>query len=548
VSTKEQVDEGNSLASQEKECRSYAFKEGYEVVEIFIEQGESAKTQNRTELRKLLDYCAERKNKINVVIIYKIDRISRNMDDYSQIRILLKRHNVEIKSTSESFENSPAGRFMENMIANVAQFDNDVRTERSIGGMREATKEGRYVWMAPIGYNNVRRGGRATIAPNEKLGPLINKTFELVSRSIQSLEETRKQMTKEGLVNRVGKPLAKSYFYHLLRNELYTGWIIKFGERHRGTFDALVSEETFTQVQRVLRHKNSNKMVQHIPDRPEFPLRRFVIDEYGKKLTGSWSKGRSKKYPFYRFGGNGTNYNRDNFEKTFIDFMNTYALNKTLFSKLKKYIIQSLVRNNKNELEESALLRKGIQELSERQSKLIDQNHRGVISDDALRIQSAIIDKELFNIHSALANISYDETNYEEVIDEVEEYLKNPGITWANAPLEGKLQLQWFQFPSGCTLINNFFGTTEISSFFKVKKLISSYNPSRVPSRVKNWNHKVVNNSSDIDNTTYWKQFGKDMIRLSNILKKIKEIKPNLKGYNNPSSAKDRYSSEVRIR
>ncbi len=62
----------------------------------------------------------------------------------------------EIKSVTEYFEDTPAGRFMENIIANVGQFDNDVRTERCIGGMREAINEGRYVWMAPIGYKNVR--------------------------------------------------------------------------------------------------------------------------------------------------------------------------------------------------------------------------------------------------------------------------------------------------------------------------------------------------------------------------------------------------------
>src|SRR5687767_3800489 len=127
VSTKEQVEEGNSLVTQEKNCREYAQKNGYEIAALFVEQGESAKTADRTELKRLMSFCANRKNNIQAIIAYKIDRISRNTDDYSQIRILLKRYGVEIKSTSEYFEDTPAGRFMENIIANVAQFDNDVR-------------------------------------------------------------------------------------------------------------------------------------------------------------------------------------------------------------------------------------------------------------------------------------------------------------------------------------------------------------------------------------------------------------------------------------
>jgi len=83
-------EEGNSLSTQEKVCKDYALKNGYQIVETFIEQGESAKSQDRTELQRLLRYCAgSEKTKVSAVIAYKIDRISRNTDDYSQIRISL---------------------------------------------------------------------------------------------------------------------------------------------------------------------------------------------------------------------------------------------------------------------------------------------------------------------------------------------------------------------------------------------------------------------------------------------------------------------------
>jgi len=132
VSTVEQAEEGNSLSTQEKICREYAFKQGYEVVDVFVERGESAKTANRTELQKMLPFVTNKKNSITAIIIYKIDRLSRNTDDYSQIRNLLKRYGVAIKSVSEMIEDTPAGRLMENMMSNIAQFDNDVRTERCV--------------------------------------------------------------------------------------------------------------------------------------------------------------------------------------------------------------------------------------------------------------------------------------------------------------------------------------------------------------------------------------------------------------------------------
>lgn len=76
VSTKHQVDEGNSLSTQERLCREYALKQGYEVAAVYIEKGESAKTKDRTELQKMMSFCAIKKNNVSYVVVYKLDRFS----------------------------------------------------------------------------------------------------------------------------------------------------------------------------------------------------------------------------------------------------------------------------------------------------------------------------------------------------------------------------------------------------------------------------------------------------------------------------------------
>ena len=227
VSSKEQVEEGNSLVTQERLCREYAKRNNYTAEKIFIELGESAKTAERTELKKLLSFCTAKKNAIEAVIVYKIDRLSRNIADYSQIRFNLRRFNVEIKSTTEHFEDNPAGRFMENIIANVAQFDNEVRAERALNGLKEAVREGRYVWLSPMGYSNVKVENKSTIAPNT-FAPLINKVFELLAMKKYSIEDIRRKVFEMGLRTERNM-LAKANFNRLIRNELYAGWIKKFG-------------------------------------------------------------------------------------------------------------------------------------------------------------------------------------------------------------------------------------------------------------------------------------------------------------------------------
>ncbi len=424
VSTKEQVDEGNSLSTQEKICREYALKNEYDVSSIFIEQGESAKTADRTELQRLLAYCADKKHGIKAVIIYKLDRLSRNTDDYSQIRLLLKRYGVEIKSTSEYFENTPVGRFMENTMANIAQFDNDIRSERCAGGMRDAMRDGRYVWMATVGYNNIKVAGRSTIAKDPIMAPLIRKTFELIALNTYPTEEVRRMMTKEGLLNKKGKAFSKGYFYTMLTNELFAGWIVKFGERHKGNFQPILQQELFDQVQRILKHKG-RKHSAYLTDNPAFPLRKFVKSNQSKVLTGSWStNGKGKKYPFYRFGNDKNSYSRDSFEEEFMKYMDKYRFDLTNLNRLKKLVEDNLVKATAEQSKDVERLKKYRNTLTEKQSGIISKNLDGVISDTVLKQQLAMIDKGLLETDASLAGIPDTNTNFKEAIDFVKEYLE----------------------------------------------------------------------------------------------------------------------------
>src|SRR5665213_500060 len=398
VSTKEQVEEGNSLVTQERACRDYAQKYGYEIVEIYIEQGESAKTADRTELKKLLSFCASKKNDIAAVIAYKIDRISRNTDDYSQIRMNLKRYGVEIKSTSEYFESSPAGRFMENIIANVAQFDNEVRTERSVGGMKGAVSEGRYVWMAPIGYSNVRDNGKATIAPSNQ-AHLVRKLFEEVALSKKSVIEINKELFKKGFSKTGKAPLATSNVYKILHDELYMGYINKFGLRVKGTFNPIISEELFSRVQCVLKSKRPKKHYE--VNNPDFPLRRFITNEKGEQLTGAWSKGRSKYYGYYVFAKSKLNYNKDQLEGLFLTFLNrlscTQAQIKYIEGKICNHI--EYLKNNISNVNNSIKEKEGF--LLEKKQLVITKNLNGVYSDSTAKEQLEMIDSELWQIQSS---------------------------------------------------------------------------------------------------------------------------------------------------
>ncbi len=498
VSTKEQVEEGNSLSTQEKICRDYASHKGYDIAEVFIEQGESAKTADRTELQKLLRYCSDKKNGIKAVIIYRLDRLSRNTDDYSQLRLLLKRYGVEIKSTSEHFDNNPVGRFMENTMANIAQFDNDIRAERCSGGMKDAMRDGRYVWCAPVGYSNVRILGKATIAQND-MAPLVRETFELVAANNHSIEDIRQIMEKRGLALKSGKPLGKPYFYQLFRNRTFMGLIEKFGESHKGNFEPIVKEELFNQVQRVLKNRGK-KMSNYKRDSDDFPLRRFAFSVEGRKITGSWSQGgNKKKYPFYNFGLKGSNLKRDEVHDEFKSFLDSYSFKENHINLLKEEMKKKLVKAGERERKEADGMRKRLLELEQKQSTLVQKNLDGVISDILLKQQLGYIEKEMFELQTSLMVVVENEQDPIELLSFAESYLKNPSEIWEKVNLDTKLKLQWFEFPSGIVFENKKFRTQHLATIFNAKSVLVSTDDANVdPRRIELLTSGVQNRRSTI--------------------------------------------------
>jgi DNA invertase Pin-like site-specific DNA recombinase len=149
VSSTDQL-EGTSLESQERMCREYSERLGWTVLAVFIERGESAKTANRTEFNKAIRYCKDNKNKVSGFVVYKLDRFARRLKDYTDIKEKLRQFGTELVSATEPLSNGPAGIALEQMLSVFAEFDNNVRRERTVQGMQERLAQGVWVWQCLI--------------------------------------------------------------------------------------------------------------------------------------------------------------------------------------------------------------------------------------------------------------------------------------------------------------------------------------------------------------------------------------------------------------
>lgn len=115
VSDSRQVD-NTSLEAQERICRSWCQTNGLEVDQVFTDAGESAKTADRTEFQRMFAYLRRTRGKITHVVVYKLDRFARSIEDSAVYGHYLKGYGVSLRSATEAITDTPEGRFMQGFL------------------------------------------------------------------------------------------------------------------------------------------------------------------------------------------------------------------------------------------------------------------------------------------------------------------------------------------------------------------------------------------------------------------------------------------------
>jgi DNA invertase Pin-like site-specific DNA recombinase len=302
VSSKEQI-EGTSLESQQTACREYAQSKGIQVLKAFVEQGESAKFADRTQLLELIDFCRKSKRTVNVLLVWKIDRFARNVADHFSVKATLAKYGVRIVSVTEPIDTNPEGRLMETILAGFAQFDNDIRAMRTVQGMRRKLQEGIFPWGPPLGYKSSVTSNEKKTLPDLTDGTtfsLLRKAWHEFATGAYTQAEMGRLMQSWGLASVRGKSFAPQSLYQLFTNPYYAGVLVDpwTGAEYEGKHVPMVTRAEFARVQQVIAGRN--RSVPHQKERAEFPLRGLVrCSGCHHALTAAFSRGRSRQYPYY---------------------------------------------------------------------------------------------------------------------------------------------------------------------------------------------------------------------------------------------------------
>ncbi|MGH3631369.1 MAG: recombinase family protein, partial [Sciscionella sp.] len=174
VSTKEQArtgggTEGYSIPAQREACRAKAEQLGAVIHEEYLDAGESARSAQRDDLQRMLRDVKH--DRPDYVIVHKIDRLARNREDDIAINLMLKKYDVRLVSCTENIDDTPSGRLLYGLMAEIAQFYSGNLALEVMKGLLRKAEEGGTPFRAPLGYLNAHETINGVIAATITLDP-----------------------------------------------------------------------------------------------------------------------------------------------------------------------------------------------------------------------------------------------------------------------------------------------------------------------------------------------------------------------------------------
>jgi DNA invertase Pin-like site-specific DNA recombinase len=267
----------------------------WQIYKIYSDAGYTGANLNRPALQELLEDIRQRK--IDIILVYKIDRLTRSPKDFYQLIELFEKYGVSFISITERFDTStPADRLLRNIMLTFAQFERELASKRTKDKMLERAKKGFCNGgYAPFGYQ--RKDKKLFV--NKKEAEIIRLIYEKYIES-GSIGKVYNFLQEKNIKNRQGKFFNKPAISYFLRNPVYAGKIKFNNQIYQGIHQPIISEEVFELAQKI--HK---KRVRKFRVYRNFLFGGLVdCEECRYKMTpcftNKWSKGELKRYYYYR--------------------------------------------------------------------------------------------------------------------------------------------------------------------------------------------------------------------------------------------------------
>jgi DNA invertase Pin-like site-specific DNA recombinase len=297
----------NSLHAQREACEAFIASQKHEgwkaLPTAYDDGGYSGGSMERPGLQALLADIAA--GSIDVVVVYKVDRLTRALSDFARIVEVFDRHGVSFVSVTQAFNTTTSmGRLTLNVLLSFAQFEREVTGERIRDKIAASKKKG--LWMGghvPLGY---AAAGRTLTIRDDEAGTI--RTIYGRYLELRSVDRLAQDLDRRGLKTRLrpngsaqmsgGKPFTRGHLYRILSNPLYAGRIEHKGEVHEGQHPAIIDRATWDAVQALLAANSHQQLVKTRSRNPSL-LAGLLFEGNGQRLIASHSVKQGKRYRYY---------------------------------------------------------------------------------------------------------------------------------------------------------------------------------------------------------------------------------------------------------
>lgn len=312
IYTRKSTEEGleqafNSLDAQREACSAYVMSqchEGWDLLpDLYDDGGYSGGNMDRPGLRHLLTDIAA--GRIDVVVVYKVDRLTRSLADFAKIVEILEASGASFVSVTQAFNTTTRmGRLTLNVLLSFAQFEREVTGERIRDKI--AASKARGMWMVgvvPLGYEV--RDRKLVVVPEdaEKLRMIFARYLALGSVAALADDLRDRGIRSRARIGRNGKhygdaPFSRGALYLMLRNRLYLGEIVHRGKAYPGEYDAVIEGDLFDRVGALLDQNRNNHWNGVHADEPSLLVGK-VWDSLGRRMSPDHATRRSRRYQYY---------------------------------------------------------------------------------------------------------------------------------------------------------------------------------------------------------------------------------------------------------
>ncbi len=437
--------ENTSLATQKKSSIEYASRRSLHIIEFFGGTYESAKTDERKEFKRMLDYVKKNKN-ISAILVYSYERFSRSENAAILSRELAK-IGVKVLSVFQDVDvTSASGQLQQDIFYAFGNYDNVLRRDKSSKGMIENMRNGYWVTHLPFGYTNLN--------PREKAknhNYVINKDGEILRLGFKWKAEGKlNNLAIVEKMQKLGSTIKYKSFVRIISNPFYCGYITHGlipGEIYKGKHPALISEQLFVKANSEANcnpHKGISKKVKII----DIPLKSFVKDETTQRpFTGYIKKG----IYYYKTRGIGAAVNEraDIVNTLFQNEISKFTLTEKNIKQIELNVNTLLYKKLGEQLNEVTIKKRKLTELHQKLEGLELRFVNGEINSSLFEKYSKIFEEEKKQLTDEIDKSSFNSSNLERAIKKAISIARKPLQLWQSSDYDDKQILQYLIFPDG---------------------------------------------------------------------------------------------------